>query len=273
MTVANFKPTIWSTRLIAILQETFDITSLFNREYEGEIKEQGDTVKINKLAGVTIGDYPATADIAVQQITSTQVSITIDKKKYFAVEVGSIDNIQSNIELADPVLEDAMAKFQVQMNTDVLTDCLTGVPTAHIFDSGATIDVDDFKLARKLLNRQNVPKADRWAIIHPDAEADLLGNANFIDASKYGDQTPLLDGEIGKILGFRIVVSTSVKTTAGKYQNVFMHRSACAFVLQAAPQVEAAPMEKRFGDLLKGFILYASKLVQPNAIVVIQRTV
>lgn len=273
MSVANFKPTIWSSNLVAILQENFDITSLFNREYEGEIREQGDQVKIQKFGGVTIGDYPATADIAVQQITSSTQTLTINKKKYFGVEVGEIDEIQANVSLMATVLEDAAAKLQVQMNIDVMTDALTGALTANIFDTGATIDLDDFKLARKLLNRADVPKADRWAIIHPDAESDLLGNSNFINADKYGSDVPLLTGEIGSLLGFRIVVSTSVKTTAGKYQNLFMHRSACAFAMQTAPRISAVEMEKRFGNLVKGFTLYGTKLIQPAALVVIQRTV
>jgi len=42
--------------------------------------------------------------------------------------------------------------------------------------------------------------------IHPNQEADLLKDNRFIDASKYGAREPLLNGEIGKFAGCKVIV-------------------------------------------------------------------
>ena len=57
MSVTNFIPTIWSARLLEHLNKTHVYAALVNRDYEGEIKNFGDTVKINQLGRVTIKDY------------------------------------------------------------------------------------------------------------------------------------------------------------------------------------------------------------------------
>ena len=64
MSVANFIPAIWSARLLAHLDKKHVYASLVNRDYEGEIRNFGDTVKINQIGDITIKDYQKGQDIA-----------------------------------------------------------------------------------------------------------------------------------------------------------------------------------------------------------------
>ena len=63
------------------------------------------------------------------------------------------------------------------------------------------------------LRRENTPTIDGSyvIVIHPDNEADLMLDTAFVDAYKYADKTMLFEGEIGKIQGARVVVSTQTK--------------------------------------------------------------
>ena len=56
MSVTNFIPTIWSARLLRHLDKKHVYAKLLNRDYEGEIKNYGDTVKINQIGDVEIKD-------------------------------------------------------------------------------------------------------------------------------------------------------------------------------------------------------------------------
>lgn len=69
MAITNFIPTIWSARLLHNLQKSlvFGQTGVINRDYEGEIKAYGDTVKINGIGAVTIGDYTKTLIWVIQK--------------------------------------------------------------------------------------------------------------------------------------------------------------------------------------------------------------
>jgi len=277
MSVANFKPEIWSTVLTDNLIERQDITSLFDRRYDGEVTGMGDTVHIQKFTDVNVGDYTSGSDVTIQSVTSTQVDVVINKQKYFAMSIDDVDAIQANISLDSPAIVNAGDGIRKQMNTDVLSDCLTGALTANILDAGAGADLDDWKEARRLIrNADGWEDGEMFAIVNPDIESDLLGNANIISANQYGDRTALINGEIGNLLGFRTIVSTSLANTGAtpdQAQAIFMHRKACAFVMQKEFTVEATRMEKQFGDMLKGLALYGTKLVQPERMVVLTRNV
>ena len=54
MAITNFIPTVWSKALYDELAKNYVGVKLSNREFEGEIKTQGDRVKINGLGPVTV---------------------------------------------------------------------------------------------------------------------------------------------------------------------------------------------------------------------------
>src|SRR4051794_7105006 len=97
MAISNFQPTIWSATLLDTLKNAlvFGAPGVVNRDYEGEIKAAGNTVKITSISDPTIGDYVKDTDITVQALTDATRSLVIDKQKYFAFEVDDVDAAQS----------------------------------------------------------------------------------------------------------------------------------------------------------------------------------
>src|SRR3546814_17884277 len=95
---------------------------------------------------------------------------------------------------------------------------MTTAGTALSAQDVATADAA-FLLLRRLrmtLNKANVPFDDRFCIISPEFEALILGDARFVDASKYGSREPILNGEIGRAIGFRLLPSNNLHDgTAG----------------------------------------------------------
>ena len=53
MAVTTFIPQVWSARLLAHLDKAHVLTNLVNRDYEGEIRQYGDTVKITQIGDIT----------------------------------------------------------------------------------------------------------------------------------------------------------------------------------------------------------------------------
>ena len=88
--------------------------------------------------------------------------------------------------------------------------------------------------ARRLLNDQNVPKAQRTLLVASDVEEDILNSDRFTRFDSLGDsaEDALREGTIGRIGGFNVVPSNALD--AG--QAFAYHRT--AFVLAArAPRV------------------------------------
>ena len=76
--------------------------------YEGEIKKQGDTVIIRTLATVSISDYVVGQSLNYERPTSVATSLSIDKGKYWAMELDDVMKVQSDIQLLNKWTDDAM---------------------------------------------------------------------------------------------------------------------------------------------------------------------
>ena len=89
----------------------------------------------------------------------------------------------------------------------------TAVTSRAGLDTTAVLTVDLIKQAVAKLRAQNVPTIDGSyvGIIHPYAAYDLMSDPAWIDMQKYVDNTPLFNGEIGKIGGVRFVESSEAK--------------------------------------------------------------
>ena len=64
MAISVFIPTIWSARLLEHLDKAHVYAGLVNRDYEGEIRNYGDTVKIQQIGDITVKSYTKNTDIA-----------------------------------------------------------------------------------------------------------------------------------------------------------------------------------------------------------------
>ena len=83
MSIQYFIPQIWSGELLVALKKAHVYVSLCNRDYEGEIKAMGDTVKINGIGDITISSYTKDTDInAPQALTDAQAMLVINQAKY-----------------------------------------------------------------------------------------------------------------------------------------------------------------------------------------------
>ena len=125
MSISTFIPTIWEARLLAHLDKALVYGNLVNRDYEGDIRQQGDTVKINQIADITVRDYKKGTDITIDDVDGTPTTLTISQDKYFAFKVEDVDAAQANVNLVDA----AMARASYAMR-DVVDQYIAGFHTA-----------------------------------------------------------------------------------------------------------------------------------------------
>lgn len=76
----------------------------------------------------------------------------------------------------------------------------------NISGAGAAVTLADVAKARQLLNRANADQDGRVMVIPPEMEATIIGLDNFRNANQYGSREALLQGEVGQIYGFKVIV-------------------------------------------------------------------
>jgi len=81
---------------------------VINRNYEGEIRQAGDSVKINSIGSVTVGDYVKNTDIsAPQTLEDAQTFFVITRQKFFNFQIDDIDVAQGRPEVMGPAMTEA----------------------------------------------------------------------------------------------------------------------------------------------------------------------
>src|SRR6185369_10044877 len=110
MALDNFIPQVWSARLLASLKKTlvYGQTGIVNRDYEGEIREKGNTVKINSIGAVTVSDHTKNSDIsAPEALNDSDQVLVIERAKYFNFQVDDVDRVQQMPSVMDQAMQEA----------------------------------------------------------------------------------------------------------------------------------------------------------------------
>lgn len=265
-----FIPEIWSQKLNTMLSKECVMLQCVNRNYEGEIKNQGDSVKIISPAAVKVDSV--NGNITYEELEPTSMDLIIDQKKFFAFKINDVAQVQSHTDIMEAHLENAKnAIEEVQdtyllgMHKNVPTTNTVGSDTAAVELSKTTIYEQFVKLALCLKNSNAVSAAKRpWVVINPTIESYLLQSTEFINAHNVADET-LREGAIGRIAGMDVLVSTNLTATDGKFYVLAGTNDAITFASQLA-KIESLRDKDSFSDLIRGLYLYGAKTVQPNAL-------
>lgn len=279
MAISNFQPTIWSATLLDTLKNSlvFAGPQVANRNYEGEIKAAGTSVKITNITDPTIGTFTKDTDLTMQVLTDATTSLTIDQQKYFNFAVDDLDKAQS----AGPIVEQAFvqAAYGLRNVADgvVATELKNNALAGNKLGAKATSTSDlAFSLLKDFwvtLTKNNVPLEGRWCIVHPDMYGKFLIDTRFINAQAAGTTETLRNGLVGKALGMDIYVSNNCAAGASTGTiNYAGHAMGISFAEQILEVVAYRP-EKRFGDAVKGLHVYGTKVIRPAAIATADNTV
>lgn len=277
MTLSNFIPAVWSARILAALNDAHVYANLCNRDYEGEISALGDTVKINSIGRVTIGDYTKNTDInAAETLTDAQSELKIDKAHYFNFQIDDVDKAQTKPKVMDEAMRDAAWGLNDKVDVN-LAGLHAVVPAGNkigadaasaklglVLTAGSAM-YDYLVDLATILDQNNCPRAGRWVVVPPWAHGVLLKDSRFVNATEQGNQIRT-NGLVGRAAGFDVHMSNNVTDdaqTVKTYRILAGHAMAVAYAEQIL-EVEAYRPEKRFADAVKGLMVYGYKAVRPQ---------
>ena len=275
MSVATFIPELWSARLLQGLEKSHVATNLVNRDYEGQIRNQGDKVNINTLSDVAIKTYTPNSDIASpDDLTTTKQQLEITEADYFNIQLDDVDRVQAAGELMDTAMRNVAYKMNDKTDSFILGKIASGVDSGNIIGTTASpIQVTKNNIyesiieMRTKLDKANVPTSGRTIIIPPEIYALLLQDERFVKSDAVAGQNVLVNGLVGRVAGFDVFESNNVVyDTNNKFWKVTAQvRTATTFAEQIV-KTEAYRMEKRFSDAVKGLHVYGAKVTDGTQI-------
>ena len=271
MAITNFIPTVWSENLYQELDKKYIAVANCNRDFEGEIHEKGNTVRICGIGNVVVSEYTKNSNMSMpSSLSDTARELKIDQAKYFNFQIDDIDRAQSSPKLMEVAMKNAASALANDADRYVFG--LYG-------EAGSTIKCNDTKVenivdliidARTKLFTNNVADPEDIVIEVTPAIAGMILKAK-VNLST--DNTEVMEaGCIGAIGGCKIFVSPNIPicTEDGTpyAQCVARTKRAVAFAEQLS-EVEAYRPELRFADAMKGLHLYGAKIVYPSEMVLL----
>lgn len=284
----TFIPEIWSGKLIEKFYSATVLAAIANTDYEGEIKDKGDKVKIRTKPTITIRDYTTDTNLQVERPGSSTVELTIDYAKYFNEVLDDVMELQSDLNQLSMWADDASEQLKINIDTAVLALIDAGVDSHN---KGATAGLKsgniDLGVAGTpavltpqtvlnyivdlgtVLDEQNIPETGRWLTIPPWVSG-MIKKSDIRNASISGDGVSLLrNGRLGMIDRFTLYASNLLPTAtegSATASRIFAgHPHGLTFASQIS-KVETLRSENTFGTLLRGLQVYGVKVLDGIAI-------
>ena len=274
MAINNFISTVWSENLYQALDKRYVAVSNCNRDFEGDIREKGNVVKICGIEDVSISDYTKNANMSYPETLSDNFrDLVIDQAKCFNFQIDDIDRAQASPKLMDLAMKNAANGLANAADRYVYGLYTNAGETIKEDALTAENVIDRLIDARTKLFAQNVADASDIVLEVSPEVAGLILKAKVNLAT---DNTALETGCIGNIGGCKIYVSSNIVTSKGSgtvnYKCLARTKRAIAFAEQLS-EIDAYRPELRFADAVKGLHLYGAKVVYPNELVLLDFTV
>lgn len=267
MAITNFIPTVWSETLLSGLDKEYIAVRNCNRDFEGDIKGKGSSVKIGSIGNISVFDYQKDTDMAAPEaLSDSAVTLTINQAKAFNFQIDDIDRAQSQPKIMTAAMKQAAASLANIADKYVYTICSeSDDPVTLDYETFTTEDVIDLAVtARQVLMSNGVNSNTETVLeVSPEVAAVIL-KAKILDQNVNTDL--IENGLIGRLIGFDVFVSNNIQRVEGMTCCFARTKRAVAFAEQLN-EVEAYRPENRFADAVKGLHLYGAKIVYPDELV------
>jgi len=285
-----FIPELWSGKLLEKFYASTVFGMIANTDWEGEIKQKGDTVHIRQRPDVTISDYEKGDTIVYEDLESALVDLTVDYAKLFAFKIDKIDEKQADVKLMDIWAADAAEQMKIAIDKVVLGAVYTGAAATNqgatagkysvninLGTEAAPLSIDKTNVLDLLvdlgtvLDEADVPESGRWVVL-PPALCGKIKKSDLKDASVTGDGTSVLrNGRLGVIDRFTLFSSnhltkvTDAGTSKKSWQIIAGTNHAITFASQITEMDYLPKLERTFGSAMRGLNVFGFKVVKGDA--------
>lgn len=202
-TITNVVPKLLAQGVLALRQNAV-MTRLVNRDYQNLAAQKGNVINVPIPSAITATNVTPSITMASNVDSSPTVAlVTLDFWKEAAFQLSDNDIVS----VMDGVIP-MQASEAIKALVNACDSYIMGKHTGFFGYAGAAGTTPFATLitaasdARKRLNKQLAPLDNRFGVLDPDAEANLLALSNVLQFDQRGDQGGIINGTIGRKLGF-----------------------------------------------------------------------
>ena len=285
----TYIPQLFAAKLIVEFYISTVFGNITTTDYEGQIKQMGDSVTISGLPNISSKPYVAGQKLEHDDLNPDSVELLINKGQYYGFKVKNIDKVQSHIDdFASKWATHAGMAQSIEIDRIILADIYA---SAHASNAGATagkksgdinlgvsgtpLPVTASTIIATIINcgvvldEQNVPPTDRWIIL-PAWACGLLKQSDIKDASVTGDTvSPLRNGRVGMVNGMEVYMSNNIASAVDgdktAYNAMFGWKGAVTFASQLTEN-RIMETESDFAHIMDGLQVFGYEVIKPEGL-------
>ena len=265
-TAATFIPELWSDEIVAAYKKSLVLANLVSKmPMKGK---KGDTIRIPKPTRGSASAKAAQSQVTLQAATESEVVVTIDKHYEYSRLIEDITEVQALASLRKFYTDDAGYALAKQVEADLFAEAAgsftlytpsgsglvaytAGTTTAGEFDDAS------FRDAIQILDDADVPM-ERVLVIPPSAVNTIRGITRYM-SSDFVDGRGTVNGEIGKLYGIPVVVSTNcpvISGGAGEKLGLLMNKEALVLAEQQGVRSQTQYKQEYLSTLFTSDTIY-----------------
>ena len=231
-TAANARTEISNIAQAYLQQEAVLLPTVTN--YSHLVVQGSKAVNVPRSGGFTVGAKSENTAVDAQIVTYAADSIALTDHRVVQFLNEDIAELQSAVAVTNDMIMKATKDLAYDADSLIVADLIAGASTTSPDHSIVFIDTStdviakgDILASRKLLIDQHINTKECFILIGSEKEAELLALADFIQAERYGSNTPIMNGEFGTIYGMKVLVHAAMTD-----QMVTYHPSALGYAFQ-----------------------------------------
>lgn len=267
---------VWAKEILENRRNRLVMEQLVNHDYEGQIKNHGDTVHIISLPDLTAQDIVPGTEMTVTPVDPTEQLLVIDQYKGVPAEIQDMLVKQSTYDLRRPFTEKIGHALADAIDRYLIGIAIAGVAVGNKLTAVAALNKATLVAAHGKLDALNVPTEGRALVINGAGKADLRLDSDMTWAERQGSGVSISGaGYAGTIYDTPVYVTNQVPKidTNANWGFLLFHKSAITAAVQIEPEVESDRRILSKSWIIAGSTLFGGKVVRPDHIVVIPRTV
>ena len=266
----------WSPLFVPELIEQSLLPALINKDYEGDIKKGGDTVRVSQIlrpnaVRKNIDTDPNPSSFDSQLLTTTKVDVKADTRITASYEIEDLVELQSQLGDKDSEIRQSLVEsIMIDLNSYIYS---LVAPSASAPDHTKT-GVTDFNAAevnelRQLASQAKWPgnRGSRYLLTDPSYMSDMLNNSTLTSADFGAQDAPVIGGQMARQrFGFNIFEDNSAGmgslSSSGADAALAFHPDFMYLVMQRAPTFKVSDLHanKQHGFLISVDMILGAKI-------------
>lgn len=271
MALQNFIKTVWIAGIMRALDKAHVFAMLANKDYQGQLVNLGDRVKIMMIGDIDVTAYAKDTDItSPEDVQDAASELIADQAYYFNFKANDVEAVQQKTSLLNEATARAAYGFR-----DKVDQFFAGLYTKagfQLYSTGTTpwdvtsLNVEDVLLAaNEAAGLANIPKEGRYMVI-PEWFQTKLVLAGL--ATKTANDALYTNGFIQRVLGWDMYQSNNVSQTnpaTGDHTKILAGiKGQSTSFADVISTIEPYRPEKRFEDAVKGLYVFGGKIIRPD---------